>query len=101
MRLITKQEKIKNIVKTWTSQYPKDKKDITLKLIQANPTTEDEIAEIIGNRSWTDNYCDECGKDSDVLIEVGQEPDYESATAYICPNCLQKAIEIYNTIKES
>lgn len=96
MILITKQDKIKNIVKRWTRQYPKSKADITRKLRQINPTTEDEIAEIIGNRSWTDNYCHECNTDCDVLVQLGQEPDYESATANICLNCLQKAIDTAN-----
>jgi len=94
MKLFTKQEKIKNIVKRWKYQYPKDKKDITEKLIQANPTTEDEIAKIIGNRTWTTNRCDECGEDKDVLIQLGQEPDYESSTACICLNCLKKALKL-------
>lgn len=94
MELIIKEVKIKSILKRWVNQYPNDKKDIALELRRIKPTTEDEIAEIIGNRSWTENCCDECGKDVEVLVQLGREPDYESATANICLNCLQKAVKI-------
>jgi len=96
MILITKADKIKNIVKRWTRQYPNSKQDVARKLRQANPTTEDEIVEIIGNRSWTDNRCQECSKDCDTLVQLGEDPDHESATANICLNCLHKAIDMAN-----
>lgn len=37
--------------------------------------------------------CDECGQECDMLILLGQEPDYESSTAGICKNCLDRAVK--------
>ncbi len=38
--------------------------------------------------------CNECGKNADIVVQLGQEPDYESATANICLDCLKRAVEI-------
>ncbi len=44
---------------------------------------------------WTRLNCDDCGNDVDAVVEVGQEPDYESATAHICVECIAKASELF------
>ena len=102
MITISKKEKIELIPYRWKQQYCNkdvwmygaDKIDIYKKLSQTNPLTEELVNQIIGNKSWTENICDECGKDSDVLIQLGQELYYESATACICKDCLDKAIKL-------
>lgn len=72
------------------------------KLLQNEPNlTEDRAAEIIGNRSWTRNECDECGKDCDITVQLGQEPDYESSTAQICLTCLQVAQQLIEVEQRS
>ncbi len=38
------------------------------------------------------DHCDECGEPAIVLI--GQEPDYESATVYLCADCLRQVNEL-------
>jgi hypothetical protein len=101
VKLITKSEKIKNIVEAWSLQYgmvppDDDKYQILQKLKGKKPTTEKEIAEIIGNVSWTRNSCDQCKKDCDLLVELGQELDYESATARICKKCLSDALSLFD-----
>lgn len=58
-----------------------------------NPT-EAEVIEIIGNALWTRNRCDECQNDVDVTVMFGEEPDYESATVYVCISCLEKALDL-------
>ena len=97
MEVISKKKLIKDVAKRWSSQYPTggdgDKAIIYRNLVAQQPETEDEVEEIIGNRSWTRNDCGECGKDVSVLVQLGQEPDYESSTAYVCLDCLQEAIE--------
>lgn len=50
------------------------------------------VDEAFGNSSWTRMQCDECGAHVDWVVELGQEPDYESATACICRSCLNKAL---------
>jgi DNA-directed RNA polymerase subunit M/transcription elongation factor TFIIS len=99
MELITKQDKIRTVLERWKNQYPDSKKDIAKKLEQTKPKTEDEVADIIGNRSWTTQHCYECGKDKDIILQLGEEPDYESATTYICAECLQKAVNLIKNHK--
>jgi len=38
--------------------------------------------------------CGECGKSVDAVIQIGEEPDFESRTAYVCLACLRKAMEL-------
>jgi len=49
---------------------------------------------IIGNRSWTRDMCNEVGCNEDAYIEIGQPPDYDSATANLCRGCLRKAADL-------
>ena len=50
---------------------------------------EDAIESIIGNRSWTQLACDECGLDKDAVVIF--DPDGEDMF-YLCASCLQKAV---------
>tara|TARA_R110000772_G_scaffold268686_3_gene397516 strand:- start:3490 stop:3801 length:312 start_codon:yes stop_codon:yes gene_type:complete len=90
MKLITKADKIKNILTNWMRQYPDSKHDITRKL--RGVITEDEISNIIGNASWTYNPCYECESDCEVVVQIGQEPDYDSCTTNVCLKCLREAV---------
>jgi len=107
MNLITTRSRIKSVVDEWSrtygkGQYGEDKLIILekLKLLDLNTTTAENIGCIIGNNSWTEIKCDECGKSVSCVIVLGEEPDYESATASICKKCLKKANKIINrTIK--
>lgn len=38
--------------------------------------------------------CDQCNKEVDTLVVVGQEPDYESRTASLCPDCVKAAFDV-------
>jgi hypothetical protein len=100
MKIINKEDLIKNVSKNWNSQYAKssdiDKILISKRLQEENPQTENEISNIIGNKSWTLNICNECNKDSDTTIILGQEPDYDSATSNICLDCINKALRLFN-----
>lgn len=66
------------------------------KLVALGPCPKPEqVTEAIGNESWVDLKCDECGQLVNEVMQVGQEPDYESSTAMICRECLkQAAVEI-------
>lgn len=65
------------------------KKAISEKLDALDPETAsvEDVANIIGNDSWTRLTCDQCGKDTDAVLNVGQEPDIESHTASLCKEC--------------
>jgi cyclase len=44
---------------------------------------------------WTRMECTECNQDSEQLIQVGQEPDYDSATAFLCWRCAINAVALF------
>jgi hypothetical protein len=55
--------------------------------------TEDQIAEITGNSSWTKNKCYECEKDVDTVIILDGNLDHWDGPYFIvCIPCLQLAI---------
>lgn len=58
-----------------------------------SPTPE-EVDEVIGNGSWTSLRCDECKRQVEAAVMVGDEPDYESNTAWVCVDCLKKALDL-------
>lgn len=45
--------------------------------------------------------CDECCEKADNVVQIGEEPDYESSTAKICEPCLRKALALIEEAKES
>lgn len=88
----------------WADQYGNDgngygsDKAATLCALRAlgqNPSP-DEVDRVIGNRSWTQvPACDACDADDlPAVVVVGQEPDYESATAHLCGNCVADALRV-------
>ncbi len=43
--------------------------------------------------TWTSvPACNECGESKDAVVRVGEEPDYESSTAFVCRDCLSEAL---------
>jgi hypothetical protein len=101
MDTITKKYKIDSISKRFDHQYkdivmsPKQK-IISERLKNENPKTEQHIAEIIGNNTSTENKCNECGDDSDVLMCF---ENYGTSVS-ICPACLNTALNSCN-LKEN
>ena len=102
MKLITERDLIRKIAASWFNQYQAwfkdypDKKITYGKLLaldkeNASPA---DIESIIGNDAWTAQYCNECKELSTIIVEVGEEPGYDSSTAKICPDCLQKALAL-------
>jgi len=96
MKLITWRDKIRNVAKTWAIQYRNtadtSKKEVLaqLKTLDIEKATVEDVAQIIGNYSWTRLICDECGEDVPAVVLVGQEPDYDSSTVYLCKSCALK-----------
>lgn len=58
------------------------------------------VDDIIGNGSWTRCECNECGTEVEGTVRLGEEPDWESATANICKDCLVKALALFVTDNE-
>ena len=94
MELINERQLIRGVADKWRRQYRGDKRDIQEKLAALDPetATAKDVFEIVGNDSWTiPPSCSECGAEASEIVQVGEEPDYESNTAYICGPCLLKA----------
>ena len=78
MRVVTKKEKIKNVAEEWKEQYyvggkwrcGEGMRLVYEALIREQPKTEREVARIIGNNSWTENICEACERDVEILVEL-------------------------------
>ena len=95
MDKITRQMMADDAAKRWRAQYPKGhcdaSKEAIYEALAALPagTAPNDVDAIIGNGSWTDLNCDECGaEDVDFVVRVGEDPDYESHTARLCGVCI-------------
>lgn len=101
MKVITIRSQIREVAGRWRAtygagQYGADKVAILKKLEALDPenATAEEVADIIGNRSWAQPQpCDECKDAFGLVVQVGAEPDYESNTACLCVPCLEKAVK--------
>lgn len=100
-KLITKRSLIKEVYQRWSTQYAdhpamSDKHEITKKLSMLNLDTcsEQDVSNIIGNTAWTHIRCNGCDKTVDAVVFVGEEPDYDSASAMICAPCLLDAVSL-------
>lgn len=78
----------------WTELRSGDSEAVYQRLIalQRGATAKD-VAEIVGNDSWVGERCDEC-LERDAIVLVGQEPDYESATVYLCAECVNRLVRL-------
>jgi hypothetical protein len=67
-----------------------------LRALPANATSQ-EIDAVMGNGSWTNLKCDDCGtRHLSVVVSVGEEPDDESRTVQLCVFCAQAAAALFN-----
>lgn len=112
MRVLDEHARVRDAIQDWinsyglTATYGADKRgrQIGKELLALNQATAtaDEVAEIIGNDSWSGKLsCGECGTKTWDIIEIGERPDYESATAYLCSDCLRKALVLLKGAKNA
>jgi hypothetical protein len=105
VKLLNERTRVKDAIKQWieshglTGSYSADRRGRhvgkELSALDQETATAKDVAEIIGNNSWAGMLtCDECGKEAWDLVQLGEEPDYESSTASICVDCLKKAVEL-------
>lgn len=110
MRLIKRKELVRGVIDNWRAAYYNgrngtwkhgdDKRVIYEKLVALGPSASaDEVDAAIGNGSWTSCRCDECDTEVEAVIQVGQEPDYESATAKLCLDCVKNALGRFTRYK--
>ena len=99
MKVITRNTLAAIATERWRVQYKKDlntgndKDKIYSALVALGKTPAPEaVNKAIGNGSWTQvPDCSECGKKNERhIIQVGEESDYESNTAYLCGTCINR-----------
>ena len=103
MRLILKSDIVAAAPQRWADAYRgyetrwrggTDKQETTKALAALPPGfTAEQVNQIIGNNSWTENKCDECDMDAPVLVRIGDAPDYDARWMDLCPNCIRRAAE--------
>jgi hypothetical protein len=103
MKLRTEREEIRKVANRWNSQYAgshwrkdAEKNEIGRRLnaMDAETATADDVAAIIGNDSWIDVRCDECGTRKQTLVHFGDEPDYEANWQFLCGDCLTAGLKL-------
>lgn len=102
MKIISPNELAKTAAQRWRDVYFKrcawyslEMKNTYDRLVALGPTPmAADVDSIVGNTSWTSYSCNERGCDRVADVEVGQEADYESLTARLCGQCLQKAVRL-------
>jgi len=96
MELITRQTLAAEAADRWVAQYQGDRegKAAAIRSLGEAPDP-DAVDAIIGNGSWTSvPECNECKTDVEAVVRIGDEPDYESSTAWVCEDCLKKALAL-------
>ena len=101
MKTCTERDQAREVARRWRSQYASiddsAKSEIGRKLEQmdSETATAADFAKVIGNSSWCKpKTCDECMNASWDVVMIGQEPDYDSHTAWVCANCLRAALAL-------
>lgn len=80
---------------TWTRTISGDSEKVYKRLLALPDTaTAKDVEAIIGNDSWTRLTCDQCDREVDAVVELGQRPDYASHAADICLDCLRTALNL-------
>lgn len=114
MRLITRSGKAAAVAEAWRRQYQdrdgswkydthpsfttglsKEQTYNALVILGPNPNA-DDVDRVIGNTSWTACRCDECDQYFEEVMEVGQDPEYESSTAELCEGCVIMALNSFD-----
>lgn len=107
MELITKRSRLDEIPDRYHEQYSKfygteyrlfdgarpEDIEVALRALPL-PLVEADVIKFLGS-SWFDVHCDECERSVDAAVVLGEQPNYESATATICTDCLRNALALY------
>lgn len=91
---------VRSIAARWDAQYagyPEDSDKFLigekLRALNVETGTCSMVEEIIGNLSWTGAGCSECEARFVDGVRIGDEPDWESRTVYLCDPCLDKLVQ--------
>jgi hypothetical protein len=103
MKLLSEAEDVATVAERWKAQYlwkgkwgvySGDSQKIYERLAALPSSAKAaDVAAIIGNNTWIGESCSECGNKR-AIIMIGQEPDYESATVWLCRACVDALINL-------
>ena len=82
---------------SWKAKTTRGEMIDALNALDVDTCDAEAVNAIIGNKSWTSNECDACGTDCEVLVRIGQEPDYEARWQDLCAQCLTDAAWVATT----
>lgn len=101
MELVTRNIRARTAAERWRRQYPDDKAKQPKMAALGDRPNPDDVDRIVGNRSWTEvPTCSECRRDNlPAVVQLGDEPDYDSSTAWVCLDCLRKAVALAETVE--
>lgn len=100
MKIITKRSIISAVADKYRAQFLgvkmyEERTAYDLKRLndlELETCTEDDIKKIIGNSSWTTNYCSECRGDFEKTVSIGRYDYGESIM--LCEACIEKALKL-------
>ena len=108
MKLMNERNQVRGVAKAWRAKYGASTLAHHVKIGKKLDRLNDEVASaadvasIIGNDSWAYQHrCSECGTGTWDAVQVGEEPDYESETAYVCVDCLRKALALIGGVGQT
>lgn len=94
MQLGISKSLILNTPRRWEAQY-RDTTDakkaaitVALNALDVTAETAAEVAEIIGNKSWSYFNCDECSEYVEKVVILGEHSDRQVT---LCPSCVRAA----------
>lgn len=112
MRIVTERDVIRDVRDRWDRQYEKYTNEYrlyggktvgsirdALSLLDLEHCSVADVTAAIGTDGWAANKCDECGEHKQVLVHIGDEPDYDARYQELCVECLRAAIEIAALVK--
>lgn len=103
MRVINTRTRIRETVLFWQEQNPVIPAQAALRelalLLDPDTATIEEVQDLFaktGARTpWKPHIrCDQCLQEVPFVVEVGEEPDYDSSTARLCQKCLEAALAL-------
>lgn len=103
MIVLNERTQVKRAIKQWVDKYCPSGTDggddnwrnvgEALMALDQETATSADVAHIIGDSYWAcKKACHECGKETWDIVELGEPPDHDSATACVCRNCLRAAL---------
>ncbi len=105
IEVFTQRGMIRTVAARWHAQYDNYRSvnpnwshfgvGAKLDALDVETASRDEVDAVIGNGSWTNLACNNCGeRDLPAVVQVGEKADYESATAVLCMDCAQEAVRM-------